>query len=194
MAGKVRLTEARRTVVAEFYRPPHGITRLHSLVVIEAKTSRDGKPYTSRDYYDVDWSRTYGYIFDQSGCGGGRDPVKVRGLHYICGDEIDLIPEPCTWCDGHHKERKRRTKLIRRVNRTRRLQSLPRGIELRPGEDLLDYLERDGIQGDSVWCSICCDHFPESSLCQHIWWCDRSCWWSTPSDRCKCKDREECNA
>jgi hypothetical protein len=63
---------------------------------------------------------------------------------------------------------------------------------LQPGWDLLDWLEHFAIHGEAVWCSVCHDYYPGEELCKHCWWCDKTGWYSTPDERCKCKDQEEC--
>lgn len=68
---------------------------------------------------------------------------------------------------------------------------LPRHIDLDPGQDLLAWLECNGVEQDAVWCSECDDHVRGDYLCEHTWWCDKNGWYSTPTERCG-HEREEC--
>lgn len=180
-----------RAIVAEFYRARNGLT-LHAITVIEDKTSHDGgRVYRSKRYYDVDWSRTYAsYIFHESG-GGGGEPVDISGLYYVSG-EAEVRPGPTQWC-GYQGKRSgpNSTKEIRKRNRTRRLNVPPRGIDLEPGQDILDWLERHAFEQKAVFCATCRDSLPDEHLCEHIWWCDKIGWYSTPTEPCG-HTREEC--
>lgn len=185
-----------RAIVAEFFRPPHGTTRLHALTVVEDRISREGKAYRSRTQYDVEWSRKLGYyLFHQSG-GGGGEQVEIGGIFFTSGP-AKVKKKQAQWVDGNDKPpwRSRRTKELRRVNKTRCLPQLPRHIDLieADGGDLLKWLERTSVDVDAVYCSECRDWVRGDHLCKHCWWCDKVGWYSTPAERCNCTtaDAEE---
>jgi len=165
------------SIVAEFHKDSGGRFELFSLTVIE-----DRGEYLSRSIYDVDHSRKYGYLFHQSGS-GGAGPVPVSGIYFVRGN-VDVKESPCTLIN----------RVARKRNHTRKLRVLPKAFDLKPGWDLLDWLQHRAIEQHAVWCSKCRDHVPGEELCEHCWWCDKTGWYSTPSDRCKCKDRDECYA
>lgn len=179
-----------RQIVAEFHKRAGGRLELFAITTLTKEVGNDGRAYLSRTQYDVDLSRKYGYIFDQSGFGGGST-VAVSGI-YFASSGVSLKETPTQLVASTDKPpfRSKATKVIRQRNRTRRLRSLPRSFDLRPGWDLMDWLENNAIQSDSVWCSSCRDTFPEDSLCEHCWWCDQKCWWSTPSERCEHPGRD----
>jgi len=184
-----------RAVVTHFFRPASGRPVIHSVTVIEEKSdNRDGKTYVYRTEYDVEWSRSYGYyLFHQSGGGGG--PVPVSGIYHVSGS-VEVKEEPAQWVDARDKPpwRGRRTRMIRKRNRTRRLNLPPKQIQLDADTDILCWLEHNGADVDAVWCSECKDMVRGDYLCQHTWWCDKTGWYSTPDERCACKDGEECYA
>lgn len=181
--------ESTRATVVEFQKDSSGRFHPFSLTVIEEK---DGGLY--RTIYDIEHSRKYGYLFDQSGF-GGWGPVQVSGPYFASGD-VEVKEKRCQLVDGADKApwRSKKTKAIRARNRTRALRALPKAFAVPTGEDILDWLQTNAIECDSVWCSTCRDSFPEDSLCDHIWWCDTTGWWSTPSDRCKCTSQEACQS
>lgn len=183
----------KRAVVAEFIRSGNRSPELWSLTVIEEKTDRDGREYLYRTIYDVEVSRQYGYLYHQCGA-GGCGPVKVSGLYFVSGDAL-VLEGPCQLVDYKDNPpwRGRKTRIIRKRNRTHRLLALPNPFRLRDNQDLLHWLHENAIEQDAVWCSECRDHYPEEDLCEHCWWCDKTGWFSTPTERCKCKDREECH-
>jgi hypothetical protein len=199
--------ELHREVVGHFWKDSSKRVRLCSLTVLkESKSSFNGNIFLSRDEYDVDYSKTFGYIFHNSGS-GGDESIEVSGIYYVTVNAITkrLLGEPLgelrtptivekepQWVGKDAKG----TKAIRKRNRTRRIFKLPKAIDLSDGEDLLDWLQSNGIEGDSVWCSTCKDFFPgqdDWNLCKHCWWCDKTANYSTPNDRCTCKDRDECS-
>lgn len=171
----------KRATVAEFHKEANGRFTLFSLTVVKEGDDR-GRQYLVRETYDVDHSRRYGYLFEMSGCGGSH-AVPVSGP-YFATREIEVEEKPSTLVN--RKARKR--------NRTRRLRAVPKAFDVAPGQDLLGWLECHGIQQKGIWCSECRDWVPSDELCEHCWWCDASAWYSTPSERCECKSREECNA
>jgi hypothetical protein len=182
-----------RAIVASFHKDSGGRLKLWSVSVTEEKSERHGRTYLSRNEYDIEWSRTYGYLFHYSGGGGHRRVIPVDGIYFVSG-EVQVKEGPTKLVDWRDKPpwRSRRTRAIRKRNRTRRLHALPRAFVLEPGQDLLDWLHLHAIKENSVYCSVCRDHLPESSLCGHVWWCDKTGQWSTQSERCSCKDRDEC--
>jgi hypothetical protein len=179
-----------RAIVAQFHKSKGGRLTLWSLVVIEEKKDRDGSVWLERDIYDVDLSRKYGYLYHMSGSGGSA-PVEVDCLYFASGD-VEIKETPCMLCERSKTTKRWKTREIRALNKTRRLRMLPKAFRLEDGGDLLEWLEVNGINQDSVYCSECRDCMPSDSLCEHCWWCDNTGWYSTPSDRCECKDREEC--
>lgn len=149
---------------------------------MEEKEGHHGATYISRDYYDVETSRRYGYIFHMSG-GGGAGRIAVDSPYFVSGT-ARIKETPNRLCCWPIDRTGRRTRATRKRNRTRRLTALPKYFDLLPGEDLLAWLERTAINQDAVFCSECKDFFPEESTCGHIWWCDKAGWWSSPSERC----------
>lgn len=186
-----------RGIVAEFHKDSGGRLKLFSMTTLTEETCRsDGKTYISQCGYDVEWSRKWGYIWHMSSA--GAFDLKVEGIYFISGDvpEAEIIEEPVTLVDYRDKPpwRSNRTKAIRERNRTRRLRQLPKAFEIREGEDLVDWLERNAIQDEAVFCATCRDYMPGEGydLCEHVWWCDKTGSFSTPQARCDCKDRDEC--
>jgi len=180
-------------VVGHFYRSPSGDTRLFTLTVIQKGVSRHtGESYISKNIYDVEWSKLHGYLFNMTGGSSGRT-VEVDGLFHCSGD-VEIIRTPCRLVDPRDRPhyRGRATTRIRRINATRRMMRPPRHIDMQPGQNLFDWLYCNGIEQDAVYCSECHDWVRGDELCAHCWWCDKNCWYSTPSDRCG-HPREECD-
>lgn len=177
-----------RSTVVEFQKDSSGRFLPFSLTVIE-----DHGDHLYRKIYDIERSRKYGYMFDLSGC-GGSGPVPVSGPYFVTGN-ASVKEGKCQLVDGKDKApwRSKKTKAIRARNRTRRLRNLPKAFAVKSGEDILDWLNANALECDSVWCSTCLDSFPEDSTCEHIWWCDATGWWSTPSERCACTAKTECH-
>jgi hypothetical protein len=183
-------------IIGEFYKDSGNRLKLNSLTVItETLKAYDGKVHRGRDGYDVEWSRHYGYMFHNSS-GGGAKTVEVSGIYFMSGD-VTVEEFPCQFVD--HRDRSpfngKRTKAVRKRNRTRRLPVLPKAFDMDGCANLLEWLEQHAIQSDAVYCSVCRDYYPTSdewNMCEHIWWCEKTGWWSTPSERCKCKTRELC--
>jgi hypothetical protein len=181
-----------RTIVAEFHKTAGKRLELFSLITIEEK-GLDGQKYKSRSIYDVDLSRTYGYVYHESGCGGTPE-VDVEGIYWAsAGATVFEHPTRLVASLDKPPWKSKETLAIRSRNRTRRLKKLPKTFRLESGKDLLDWLERNAIEGETVWCSTCQDRLPDRDLCRHCWWCDTACGYSTPDERCKCKDRSECD-
>ena len=181
-----------RQIVAEFHKSAGGRLSLWSVTTITEKPLKDGsgETYLSRDIYDVEQSRQFGYIFHQSG-GGGRGPVPVEGIYFATpGAEVE--ERPCQLVDARDKPpwRGKKTRAIRARNKTRRLRALPKAFAPPAGGDLMNWLEVEGIQSEAVWCSECRDAYPSDQLCEHCFWCDKIGWYSTPTDRCKCSEAE----
>lgn len=158
-----------RKIVAQFHKSPRGILELRSVTVIEAKPE-----YEDARGYDVDLSKRYGYIFNMSSSGCAW-PVIVDGIYYA-SRSVEI--------------KEQRSRLINRAsrqrNKTRRLRHMPRKFTC-DGGDVLDWLERHGIEDHAVWCSECHDWVPGGELCEHCWWCDEASWYSTPSEPCACR-------
>jgi hypothetical protein len=187
------MTDSPRTIVAEFHKSAGKRLTLWSLTVLE-RGEDGGREYISRTYYDVNWSRSYGYLFHQSGAGGGDD-VEVGGIYFVSGD-VTIKEMPCQLVDARDKPpwRGRRTRVIRARNRTRRMRALPKAFDIKPGHDLLDWLQWNAIQQEAVYCSICRDDLPGDQLCAHTWWCDEIGWYSTPSEPCGCAPGADCHS
>jgi hypothetical protein len=127
---------------------------------------------------------------------GGFHEPEVSGIYFLAGD-MKVKEKPCQLVDDRDKPpwKSKRTKAIRERNRTRRLAKLPKAFDMDGFENLLEWLQQNAIEGDAVYCSICRDYFPGTddwNLCEHCWWCDKTGDYSTPSERCKCKDRDAC--
>ncbi len=181
-----------RGIVAEFHKSAGGRLTLFALTTLTEERAHDGSTYISRTGYDVEWSRAYGYIWHDSS-GGGDRIIEVTGPYFTSGD-IKVREKPTQLVDCRDKPpwKSPRTKAVRERNRTRRLRKLPKAFDLREGEDLISWMETYAIDDDAVWCSECRDYVTGEYLCRHCWWCDRTGWFSTPDERCKCKDRDEC--
>ena len=185
-------------VAAEFHKDSGGRLELFSLWTRTEGVSRhDGKTYVGSDGYDVEWSKYHQtYIFHNSSR-GFHEP-EVSGIYFLAGD-MKVKEKPYTRVDGGDKPpwQSKRTKAIRERNRTRRLAKLPKAFDMSHVENLLEWLQCNGIESDAVYCSTCRDWFPGDSswdCCEHVWWCDKTCDYSTPDERCKCKDRETCDS
>jgi hypothetical protein len=180
-----------RAIVAQFHKTAGGRFELWSLTTITEEPAKDGsgEVWLSKAVYNVDWSRKYGYLYHQSGAGGSR-PVPVNGIYFASGD-VQIKEQPCLLCERSKATGRWRSREIRARNKTRRLRILPKAFRMDSG-NLFDWLEVNGIEGDSVYCSECRDNFPGDWLCEHCWWCEKIGWWSTPSERCDCKNQEEC--
>ena len=183
-------------IVATFNKSAGGRLTMHAMTTLTEETIRStGEIYLSWTGYDVDWSRTYGsYLIHQSsGGGGGEDRIDVDRIYFKSGD-IKVRETPTQLVDAFDEPpwRSKRTQAIRKRNRTRELKRLPKAFNLRPGEDLLSWMDRNAIHEDAVFCAECRDFLPGDQLCKHCWWCDKTGWYSTPGDRCPCKSREEC--
>lgn len=188
--------ELNREVVGMFFKEEDGSVHLNSLVVLQEEwSSYHNAVCVSKQYYDVDYSKGYGYIFHMSGC-GGDSPIEVSGLYFVKGSPA-IEEKPPAWVDpqdcppwqGHG------TKAIVARNPTQRLGELPLTFAGAEDGDLLSWLQNSGIESDSVWCSTCRDCFPgnnEYDLCEHCWWCDATGEYSTPSERCTCTSQDKC--
>ena len=183
-------------IAAEFYKDSGGRLKLFSLWTRTEEVSRhDGKTYFGADGYDVEWSNHYGgYVFHNSSS-GFHDP-KVSGIYFTSGD-IKVKEKPCTLVDARDKPpwRGKRTKAIRERNRTRCLRRLPKQFDMTGVSNILEWLQHNALESDCEYCSECHDFIPtceEWNLCEHIWWCEKKGFWSTPSERCGCKNRDEC--
>ncbi len=154
--------------VASFFKGADNRLRLFSLVVVSSNGGHE--------YYDVEWSNQYGYLYNMSGFGGGRQ-FDVDGPY---------------WTSGGVAVTESKTRLVNRAartrNRTRRLRRLPLAFS-GAGGSILGWLEQNAINADALWCALCRDWLPDESNypCQHIEWCDESNWWHTPSEPCKCE-------
>lgn len=184
------MSKDHQAVVAQFYRAPGGKLEMFWLTALERQVGHDGREYFSLRTYDVDLSKRYGYIFHMSGFGG--DDVVVDGPYFCSGDGLPVRERPSRLCSWPRRDDGQRTRAMRRRNRTQRLVALPRYFDLEPGQDLLDWLEQNGIDGPSVYCSECRDWVLGDELCEHCWWCEKTSWYSTPGERCGCADLVAC--
>lgn len=178
--------EEARAIVAEFQKSAGKRLTLWNLTVIEFGSDAD-RDWLYRKYYDINWSRSYdSYLFHHSGSGGGND-VEVSGIYFATGD-VTIKETPCQLVDARDKPpwRGKRTRAIRELNRTRRLRSLPKAFDIKPGHDLLTWLQGNALEQQAVYCSTCRDDLPGDYLCDHTWWCDKIGWYSTPSEPCGC--------
>lgn len=182
-----------RKILAEFQQRSDGRLILFNLTVYQEVDNGYGHSFWMLERYDVDFSRKWGYIFHMSGC-GGNFPLQVSGIYFTSGHP-EVTEKPCELCAEDYKSEAEfgpKTVLVRERNRTRRLRKLPKGFDLQEGEDLLGWLQNNAIQDDAVYCSTCKDWTPGGEPCEHVWWCYKTGWYSTPDQRCSCKSREEC--
>ncbi len=182
------------TILAEFQKRGD-VLRLFAVRVFEDLSGHD---HLGMHGYDVEFSRSYGYMFDMSSFGGSDRKVEVSGIYFCDGPvKVEIVEKPTDLISSHDQPpyRSAATKRIRELNRTRRLRQLPKQFRYDDGGDLMAWLHRHAIEQDSVWCSKCRDRMPGDDLCQHVRWCDQTGWYVTPDDDCskciggKCKDR-----
>ena len=182
-------------ILAEFHKYPSKRLRLFSVYVLSEGMSYEGKQIRYVDGYDVEWSKAYqSYIFHNSS--SGIMPKKISGIYYISGD-MKVKEKPCDLVDVRDKApwKGKKTRIIRERNRTRRLKRLPKAFDMDGVSNLLEWLQANGIEEDAVYCSECRDWLPtdQDEPCDHCWWCANTATWSTPDERCSCKDRDECD-
>lgn len=201
-----------REVVSMFFKDSSKRVCLNSIVVLQEIDGTTGA-YVRKEFWDVDYSKKFGYLYHMSGA-GGDDSIEVSGIYHTTAtfvtkrllgvpiaalEGLHIVEKPPQWVDARDEspfDNQPRTLAIRKRNRTRRLDKLPKSFDLQPGQDLLDWLQHNGIESESVWCSSCRDCFPGSNdydLCEHVWWCDKTGDYSTPDSRCGCDDRDECS-
>lgn len=154
----------RRKIVGQFHKRASGALELIQLTTIDRESATG---------YDVDLSKRYGYIFNESSSGCAR-PVVVDGIYYASRGVL-IKEEPNRLVNS----------VARLRNKTRRIARMPAKFRC-DGGDLLDWLERNGIQQDPVWCDECRDYVAGDDLCEHCWWCNEIGWYSTPGDPCGC--------
>lgn len=180
-----------REIVAEFHKSAGGRLELISLQTLKLMPAG----HWAYSQYNVDYCRRdKQYIFHKSG-GGGADVVEVSGIYFATVGAPKLKEKPCQLVssDDEPPWRGAKTKVIRARNKTRRLPQLPQAFTLDPSEDLLDWLDNNALESDSVYCTECRDDFPGEDLCKHCWWCQKTADYSTPDERCSCKNRAECD-
>ena len=162
-------------IAAHFYVDVLGHYTLNSFHTWQASKSTQGWGGFLQEYW-VDWCRRDRcYLFHLAG-GGGCPPVVIDGLYWT-PDPSWVTEQPSTLVNDDARCR----------NSTRRLDAMP--IDLKGCDDLLDYLNQHERNEEAVWCSRCRDDLPNDDLCEHIWWCDRASWYSTPEERsrwCRC--------
>lgn len=150
------MRDKERAIVATFIAEENGVYRLNSVM-----TQHGDRPGHST--YDVDYSKSYGYIYHCSG-GGWLAPFKVDGVYWSITPE-SVTEKPCQWAtEGPGAQ------AFRERNATRRLEAIP--WDLDGAEDILGWLHRNALQDETVYCSTCEDHLPSESLCEHCWYCD----------------------
>lgn len=183
------------TILAEFHKSRGGVLSLFAVWVFEDIPGRD---HLGMHSYDVEHSRSYGYMFDMSGFGGADRKVEVSGVYFCDGPvKVEIVEKPTDLISSGDRPpyRSAATRRVRELNRTRRLRQLPKEFRCNDGADLMVWLRRNAIEQDSVWCSTCRDRMPGDSLCEHVRWCDQAGWYVTPDDDCskciggRCLDR-----
>lgn len=195
-----------RKILAEFWCDESLKLELRSVTVLAPYVFHDQKVGEGIDRYEVELSKTYGYLYDLSG-GGGAGPEPVSGI-YWCSPGFPVKEGPTSYCSSNYETGHidAGTRYIRMRNRTRRLVRLPK--EFRKSErltwpeyphrgpakvsagDLMDWLERHAINQDAVYCSACDDWLPSEELCAHCWWCESVGWYVTPSEGSVCFDAD----
>lgn len=149
------------------------------ILFVEYRDSRPFSVVTDRATYDFEWCKRDGCLYKHdSGSGGGPFPVDER-MTYWAAPDAKLVG------DYDVDEREYR-ELPPGPPPGQRLAEAPEGYPL---ATLLD----DTSEGETVYCSKCDDWLPGEDTyhpCDHIRWCDRAGWWSTPDERCPagCED------
>ena len=126
---------------------------------------RNGRPFSvatrhegCNQTYDFEWCKAHAELYyDESGGGPTAFAEGARDDHWWARSDLRE--------DVH----------ILGVLAANRLKELP--AEWRDPF-------RNAMDEDTTWCEICKDYWPDSDLCQHIWWCEECGWWTTPTEPC----------
>lgn len=138
--------------------------RPFSVITKVTHKSYDGCVYMGYDYYDFDYSKDTGWLhYHLSGCGGvepiGTGKLVSGTVVYWAAKGVDVIEEGLC----------------------RRLRKLPKPYNV-------DNMFEEGASSEKViYCTECQDNLRIDYTdypCEHIWWCDKCDWWSTPEERC----------
>lgn len=149
----------------------------------------DGKPFsvtTTNSTYDVEWCKRDECLYFHESGGGGIDswfPVTPQSVYWL---RPDLKPSISIRREPYYRDA-----------------TAQDDIGTRLAEPLPDYpldliISECGNDGECEYCPTCDDHLPTSDgyeLCDHVFWCETTGWWSKPGERCPddctdCLERE----
>ena len=147
--------------LAIFHVEDDGTYRPFDLFTVSRTISRHYGELIGRTGWDVDWIDR-GYAYHQSS-GGGSLRQAVNGVYWRHPDMEYLVREET----ARYTDR-----AFRKRNKTRRLRRVPGGFS--GHDDLMAYLEREGIEGETYYCAICEEYLLDEmgEHCSHVWWCD----------------------
>lgn len=144
--------------------------RPHSVVTESEERGHDGRLYLCVDQWDFDWCQRDRTLYRHlSGCGGGKEFALygcTSPYQVWAAADVTLIQNAVP--PGYFA--------------ATRLKS---PLKAWPLSKLFDMSEEE--ESGCVYCSECRDHLPGDDsyhLCEHVRWCDRAGWWSTPDERC----------
>ncbi len=130
----------------------------------------DGRPFNvvtategRHRAYNLDWCNRDGTLYQHDSGGGAAGVIEVYGRStYWASAGVQIKEKPSK---GYP---------------VKRLKRLPRRWPL-------SRIFAEAEEGETEYCSTCDDWLPTDDadrICDHIWWCDKKGWWSTPQERC----------
>lgn len=131
----------------------------------EVVTIEDDGEIRGRNYYDVEYCKRDKQLYYHFSGGGGTEALEPQeGVVFWTAPDFPVKPEPGA---------------VRRKRATYRKKL----------EEAFNGQWFDGIsESECEYCPVCDDHLPTEdvgfSLCDHVWWCDDTGWWSKPGERC----------
>lgn len=133
-------------------------------------TTQHGE-YSRISRYDIEYTKTYGYYCYSLSGSGGNMSLWHPDAFYLRDDHVNQGV-----CENFS------------------LYSDKRLIEFPLAQEKWDEFLEQLIEGETVYCSECDDRLPERAAyrpCEHVWYCDDCSQYSTPDERCECKEEEE---
>lgn len=164
-----------QAVAVAFFKKPNGRFELFSIFTSE------GPDFRSCSGYDVDWCKRDGVYYYHNSSGSPllpNDPIEIDGIYWCLRPEI-VKAKRCNLIGRENRKR----------NKTRRLLTIPKAFTHdrwnanKSYSDIFDWLQENGIEDSTNYCSECEDSIPDGEPCEHIWWCDEHGIWSTPTER-----------